>query len=71
MKTRDGATSPPAPSRGALHNLRHALFLAPAAVPGIVLARPIGRYLDVTRTRNAAMALAVTGAAMLFVQQFG
>lgn len=54
-----------------LHNLRYALFLTPAAVLGIVLARPIGKYLDVRRTRNAAMGLAVTGAAILLVQQFG
>jgi hypothetical protein len=31
----------------------------------------IGRRLDVRRTKNAAMGLAVTGAAILPVQQFG
>jgi uncharacterized membrane protein YfcA len=54
-----------------VHNLRYALFLLPAAAVGIVLARPVGRRLDVRRTRNAAMALALTGAAILLVQQFG
>ena len=54
-----------------VHNLRYALFLTPAAAAGIALARPIGRHLDVRRTRNAAMGLAVTGAAILLIQQFG
>jgi uncharacterized membrane protein YfcA len=52
------------------HNLRYALFLAPAAALGVVLARPLGRYLDVHRTRTTAMALAVTGAVILLVRQF-
>jgi uncharacterized membrane protein YfcA len=53
-----------------LHNLRYALFLAPAAAVGVLLARPVGRRLDVRRTRITAMALAVTGAAILLVRQF-
>ena len=50
--------------------MRYALFLAPAAAVGVLLARPIGKHLDVRRTRIAAMLLALTGAAMLLVQQF-
>lgn len=53
------------------HNLRYALFLTPAAAVGILLARPLATHLDVRRTRNTAMALALTGAAILLVQQFG
>ena len=52
------------------HNLRYALFLAPAAAVGVLLARPIGKHLDVHRTRITAMALALTGAAILLVRQF-
>jgi uncharacterized protein len=52
------------------HTLRYALFLAPAAAVGVVLARPVGRRLDVRRTRITAMGLALTGAAVLLVQQF-
>ena len=53
------------------HSLRYALFLAPAAALGFLLARPVGRRLDVRRTRITAMALALTGAAILLVRQFG
>jgi uncharacterized membrane protein YfcA len=53
------------------HTLRYALFLAPAAALGVVLARPVGKRLDVRRTRITAMALAVTGAGILLVRQFG
>jgi uncharacterized membrane protein YfcA len=53
-----------------LHNLRYALFLAPAAAVGVLLARPVGRRLDVRRTRITAMALAVTGASILLAHQF-
>ncbi len=53
-----------------LHNLRYALFLAPAAALGVLLARPIGKHLNVHRTRLAAMTLALTGAMILLVQQF-
>lgn len=52
------------------HNLRYALFLAPAAALGVLLARPVGRRLDVRRTRITAMALALAGAAILLVHQF-
>jgi uncharacterized protein len=51
------------------HNLRYALFLAPAAAIGVLLARPIGRHLDVRRTRITATALALTGAAILLARQ--
>lgn len=51
-------------------NLRYALFLVPAAATGLLLARPLGRHLDVRRTRAVAMALAVAGAATLTIQQF-
>ncbi|HEY7597144.1 MAG TPA: sulfite exporter TauE/SafE family protein [Actinophytocola sp.] len=51
-------------------DLWYALLLVPAAAVGFVLARPIGRRLDVPRTRMAAMALSLTGAALLAVQQF-
>jgi uncharacterized membrane protein YfcA len=50
-------------------SLRYALFLAPAAALGFVLARPVGRRLDVRRTRLVAMAMALTGAAILLVRQ--
>ena len=53
-----------------LHNLRYALFLAPAAALGVLLARPVGKRLDVRRTRLAAMGLATAGATILLVQQF-
>lgn len=53
-----------------LHNLRYALFLAPAAALGVLLARPIGKHLDVRRTRLTAMTLALAGAMVLLVQQF-
>lgn len=53
-----------------LEDLRYSLFLAPAAALGVVLARPIGRHLDVRRTRIAAMSMAVVGATVLTVQQF-
>jgi uncharacterized membrane protein YfcA len=53
-----------------LDNVRYALFLAPAAAVGILLARPIGRHLDVRRTRITALVLALTGAAVLLVRQF-
>jgi uncharacterized membrane protein YfcA len=53
------------------HNLRYALFLAPAAALGVTLARPLGKHLDVRRTRFTAMGLAVTGAVILLVRQFG
>jgi uncharacterized membrane protein YfcA len=57
---------------GSVHlaDLRYSLFLAPAAALGVVLARPVGRYLDVRRTRIAAMTMAVAGATVLTVQQF-
>jgi uncharacterized membrane protein YfcA len=51
-------------------NLRYALFLAPAAALGVVLARPVGRRLDVRRTRVVAMAMALIGATILLVRQF-
>jgi hypothetical protein len=51
-------------------DLWYALLLVPAAAVGFVLARPIGRRLDVPHTRMAAMALSLTGAALLAVQQF-
>jgi uncharacterized membrane protein YfcA len=53
-----------------LTDLWYALFLAPAAALGMALARPVGRRLDVRRTRVAAMALALTGATVLMVRQF-
>jgi uncharacterized membrane protein YfcA len=54
-----------------LDNLRYALFLAPAAAVGVLLARPVGRRLDARRTRVTAMALALAGAAVLLVRQLG
>jgi uncharacterized protein len=51
-------------------DLWYALLLVPAATLGFLLARPVGRRLDVRRTRLAAMAMSVTGAAVLAVQQF-
>ncbi|MFF5987304.1 sulfite exporter TauE/SafE family protein [Prauserella flavalba] len=51
-------------------SLGYALLLAPAAALGVALARPLGRRLDVRRTRVVAMLLAVAGAATLTVQQF-
>lgn len=51
-------------------DLRYSLLLVPAAAVGFLLARPVGRRLDVRRTRIAAMAMSVTGAAVLVVQQF-
>ncbi len=51
------------------HSLRRAALLAPAALAGVLLARPLGRHLDVRRTRTAAMAVAVAGAAVLVGQQ--
>jgi uncharacterized membrane protein YfcA len=51
-------------------DLRYALFLAPAAAAGLLLARPVGRRLDIRRTRTVAMAMSLTGAAVLAVQQF-
>jgi uncharacterized protein len=53
-----------------LHNLRYALFLAPAAALGVLLARPLGKHLDVRRTRLTAMVLALAGATILLAQQF-
>jgi hypothetical protein len=53
-----------------LADLRYSLLLIPAAALGFVLARPVGRRLDVRRTRIAAMAMSVAGAAVLAVQQF-
>jgi uncharacterized membrane protein YfcA len=50
--------------------LRYALFLAPAAAAGLLLARPVGRRLDVPRTRIVAAVVSLTGAAVLAVQQF-
>jgi uncharacterized membrane protein YfcA len=50
--------------------LRYAVFLAPAAALGVALARPVGRRLDVRRTRITAMVLASTGAAILSLRQF-
>ncbi|WP_320777843.1 sulfite exporter TauE/SafE family protein [Streptomyces sp. CRN 30] len=52
------------------HTLRHSALLAPAAVAGVLLARPLTRRLDVRRTRTAATALAVAGASVLVVRQF-
>ncbi|MBK1783261.1 sulfite exporter TauE/SafE family protein [Prauserella cavernicola] len=51
-------------------SLSYAALLAPAAALGVALARPLGHRLDVRRTRAVAMVLAVTGAAILTVQQF-
>ena len=51
-------------------DLWYSVLLVPAAALGFLLARPVGRRLDVRRTRIAAMALSVTGAAVLAVQQF-
>ncbi|GAB1510141.1 sulfite exporter TauE/SafE family protein [Actinophytocola sp. KF-1] len=53
-----------------LHNLRYALLLSPAAAAGFLLARPIGKHLDVRRTRFAAMGVALAGATILLVRQF-
>lgn len=53
-----------------LHDLRYALFLAPAAALGVLWARPAGKRLDVRRARPAATALALAGATILLVQQF-
>jgi uncharacterized membrane protein YfcA len=50
-------------------DLWYSLLLVPAAALGFLLARPVGRRLDVRRTRIAAMALSVTGAAVLAVRQ--
>ncbi|MFI6028150.1 sulfite exporter TauE/SafE family protein [Amycolatopsis magusensis] len=57
---------------GVVHaeTLRYSAFLAPAAAAGVLLARPLSRWLDPDRTRWIAMALAVTGAATLTVRQF-
>jgi uncharacterized protein len=52
------------------HVLRGTALLAPAAVAGTLLARPLTRRLNVRRTRAAAAVLAVAGAAVLVVQQF-
>jgi hypothetical protein len=51
------------------HSLRRTALLAPAAMAGVLLARPVGRHLNVRRTQAAAMAVAVAGAAVLVVQQ--
>ncbi|CAM5646506.1 sulfite exporter TauE/SafE family protein [Streptomyces atroolivaceus] len=52
------------------HALWGAVLLAPAAVAGVLLSRPLTRRLNVRRTRVAATALAVAGASVLVVQQF-
>ncbi|MFH8756860.1 sulfite exporter TauE/SafE family protein [Streptomyces atroolivaceus] len=52
------------------HALWGAVLLAPAAVAGMLLSRPLTRRLNVRRTRVAATALAVAGASVLVVQQF-
>ncbi|QFU88488.1 sulfite exporter TauE/SafE family protein [Amycolatopsis sp. YIM 10] len=53
-----------------LETLRYSALLAPAAAAGVLLARPLSRHLDESRTRGVAMALAVAGAVTLTVQQF-
>ncbi len=53
-----------------LADLRYSLFLIPAAAAGFLLARPVGRRLDVRRTRLAATAMSLAGATVLAVQQF-
>lgn len=57
---------------GAVHleDLRYALFLVPAAALGVLLARPVGKLLDIRRTRIAATILSLAGATVLAVQQF-
>ncbi|WP_399880958.1 sulfite exporter TauE/SafE family protein [Streptomyces sp. BBFR51] len=52
------------------HALRGTALLAPAAVVGVLVARPLTRRLNVRRTRTAAAALAVAGAVTLVVRQF-
>ncbi|PPS90924.1 hypothetical protein BZZ08_00522 [Streptomyces sp. MH60] len=52
------------------HALRGTAVLAPAAVVGVLLARPLTRRLNVRRTRTAATALAVAGAVVLVLRQF-
>ncbi|MGC7098435.1 sulfite exporter TauE/SafE family protein [Amycolatopsis lurida] len=53
-----------------LETLRYSALLAPAAAAGVLLARPLSRHLDESRTRGVAMVLAVAGAVTLTVQQF-
>ncbi len=57
---------------GSVHlaDLRYALLLAPAAGLGLLVARPVGRRLDVRRTRLAATALTLASATVLAVRQF-
>ncbi|MEU0806523.1 sulfite exporter TauE/SafE family protein [Streptomyces sp. NPDC005970] len=57
---------------GAVHkdSLRYTALLAPAAVIGVLLARPLSGRLDMRRTRAAAMGLAVASATVLVIQQF-
>ncbi|MGC9377973.1 sulfite exporter TauE/SafE family protein [Streptomyces sp. MH13] len=52
------------------HALRGTALLIPAAVAGVLAARPLTRRLNVRRTRAAATALAVAGAVVLVVRQF-
>ncbi|WP_221351952.1 sulfite exporter TauE/SafE family protein [Streptomyces beigongshangae] len=52
------------------HSLRRGALLAPAALAGLLLSRPLGRHLDVRRTRAVAMAVSVAGATVLVVRQF-
>ncbi|MBB5127400.1 sulfite exporter TauE/SafE family protein [Streptomyces griseoloalbus] len=51
------------------HTLRRTALLAPAAIAGVLLARPLTRRLNAHRTRTAAMGLAVAGAVGLVAQQ--
>ncbi|MBZ9642094.1 sulfite exporter TauE/SafE family protein [Streptomyces sp. PSKA30] len=53
------------------HTLQRTALLTPAAIAGVLLARPLTRRLDAHRTRTAAMALAVAGAVGLAAQQLG
>ncbi|AUS81991.1 permease [Actinoalloteichus sp. AHMU CJ021] len=49
--------------------LQHTLWLLPAALAGVLLARRVSRALDSRRSRTAAMALASIGAVVLIGQQ--
>ncbi|WP_253860105.1 hypothetical protein [Actinoalloteichus caeruleus] len=49
--------------------LQHTLWLLPAALAGVLLARRVSGALDSRRSRTAAMALASIGAVVLIGQQ--
>ncbi|GAA2273732.1 hypothetical protein GCM10010145_52980 [Streptomyces ruber] len=52
------------------HALQRAALLAPAAVAGVLLSRPLTRRLNPRRTRAVATVLVVAGASVLVARQF-